>query len=1006
MEKETRNNPSATNEAQQTSGFSTGSDLEGGGARGTSGGSEKHSDRTIDKSESTRDTPLSPTTPLASAASNVPDHQRDEGAPHRSFTVSVVRNTAPGGKLSKVYRYDEESGAVKKETNARLSVGSVTEETFDSIEAFMKRRSNLEPHEALMMGRPIYSPATVRTQKALKRISPDRRKEEGIIARDREHVSWPEGASLVMLDLDKPEEIPQELQDRVPKSPDDWRTLLIDCIPALRNVPMAWAPSSSSHIHHGETPLRGLQGQRFYFVVESGLITSDFKEVLRHELITRKLAWYMISKSGALLERFPFDLLVYQPERLDFAAGPVCHPPLEWRPAEWKTWNSDGPYLAATNLPTISQADLRRAHGIMEAKYKAKLPEARSIQDEWIEETGRRIALSHKGLEPSIGKSVARHAVRRGVLLPEFVLTDSEGQEVSVAEILADPAEYEGRRFHDPLEPDYRNDSRIAVCLVDGGGRVLIYSHAHGGQTWRCQPQVIQVKLGRIHQSVDQITEALQEDSCDLYVHGSEIIDVVESEAEMQSLEPDGLALRIQRRFDVVGQNQKGVWVPKNISPRDLRALNSEAHSLPIPKLKGIVRGPYARADGTIVDEPGYDAASEVLYLSASECPPRVRETVGLAQAEEALRTLLSPFSEFPFDTNVDRGVLLAALLTAVVRPSIEIAPAYLVTAPSAGSGKTILTQAIGLLQTGTLPAVTTLPERDEEIRKLVFAVLRQGAGYLLFDNAVRGSRIESAALAGLITSPKVAQRVLQYSLNETRPNRLTVAFTGNNISTFGDMNRRVLKMRITPPEEHPWTRSFEFHPIRRVRARWLSLRIAALELYRAGRQDGAPDPEESSAFPQWDQVVRPVIDWIIARLDVGVGFVDPTESFKSGYADDPESEALGDLLEALREVFGARDFQVKDVEDAIRADCGLSGLNDVDETDRDDESPAERLAKARRAALGPPPRTGDYSLQLGLYFAKYEGRVTRGFHLAKSGKSGGSRRWSVQTASAEETAA
>ena len=298
----------------------------------------------------------------------------------------------------------------------------------------------------------------------------------------------------------------------------------------------------------GDEELRGLSGQRFYFVIDSGLHTEHFKTTLRRALILKGFVWHQVSKSGSLLERFPFDLAVYQASRLDFAAGPHCPPPLEWRPVPWRVWNEGGPLLSLPAAPEISEADRRRIEHTVNESRRARKPESRAVREQWIEDTGRTVALHHQDLDPEQARAIAREAVERGVLAPQFILTDQEGTSVTVGELMSNPQEHHGRRFHDPLEPDYRNDPRIAVFLVDDRGRARVFSHAHGGQWWRCGGRVVQVRLGLLHESVASIKAGLEEDTCDLYRHGDAIVEVDSVECRMRPLEADGLALRGVRR--------------------------------------------------------------------------------------------------------------------------------------------------------------------------------------------------------------------------------------------------------------------------------------------------------------------------------------------------------------------------------------------------------------------------------------------------------------------------
>ncbi len=896
----------------------------------------------------------------------------------RAFSVSVVTNTAPNGKLCKVHRYDSSTESLRTDTHALLSRGTIESISFDSISAFVQHRAQLASSEALLFGQPCYPAATVLTQSALRGIPKPKRREERIIARDRAHISWSDRPSVVMLDLDRPEAFPDEVKDRLPKDPEGTRDFLLDCIPALRDVPMAWAPSSSSCIYRDAEELRGISGQRFYFVIDSGLAIPRFKEALRHALIERDLAWFQVSKSGSRLERYPFDLSVYQPERLDFAAGPECIPPLAWRPPDPIIWHDEGDYLHTENLPQISADEQAKAVYKLANLKQAVAEEAAASYEIWAQDTGRRIAARQGIHDLDLATSVARAAVEE------------------------DPRKHEGRRFHDPVEPDYRGDNRIAVFQLDGAGRASIYSHAHGGHRWRCSRRIITVRIGLIDETVDRIRAALEQDTCDLYRSGDAIVAIDEAEGRMKPLDHDALALRLHRRFDVVGLSQGGNWVPRNLPVRHLKALMSEASSLPIPRLSSVVRGPFARADGSIVDEPGYDPVGEVMYVSESETPPTVRREVDVEAATEALRDLMRPFSGFPFKSDLDRGVCLSAILTGAVRQSIEIAPGFMYTATMAGTGKTTLAQAVGLFQTGSPVPVSALPSEDDEIRKHLFASLRQGQTYLLLDNAERGSELASPVIANLITGPSFEGRVLGASVVESRPNRMTVAFTGNNIRMRGDLNRRILTVALDAKVERPWEREFDFNPIEFIRANWHHLRIAALEIIQAWRCAGAPEPTGSTGFPEWDTVVRGPICWLIDNVDIGVGFADPKDAMNLAYEDETESEELGALLRTWHELLGDREVLAREA--LVEAQAGehvALGMASASPDDLEAAKKQEAFSDAFRLALRQAGGTNEATV-LGRYLKAHEGVIVGGLRFESTGKSGGSRRWRVRRVGGE----
>ena len=944
---------------------------------------------------------LSPTPPSGRTTKSRPGSSSQPAEPTvtkaaRPFTVSVVRNTEHGGRLCKELEYDEESEKVVSRAAAFLTNGSIKSTDFSSIGDFAAYRKKLGENEALVMGHPIYPNAQIVTQAALGRIPRDKRLEEHIIARDRAHITWAEGRALVMLDLDCPDRFPPEVQSLAPTTPEGWRELLIDCIPALEGVQMAWAPSSSSYIYQGGQELHGPRGQRFYFGIESGVHTPQFAEALHDALVLRDLAWFLVSKSGSRLKRLPFDFAVFHPEHLDFAAPPQCVPPLVWRPQEPIVWNDGGSFLLAKDIVGASVAERRSIEAKLRARRQAKAEEAQIVRREWVEETGRSIAL-RSGRDHVAGAAVARAAIELGVLLPGFVLTDSEGESVTVAELLEDPEKHHGRRLRDPIEPEYRDDARIAVFLAGDGGNAAIYSHAHGGQKWRCELRVPTVRLGLINQTVDSIRAALEQDHCRLYRNGNTLVSVNEATATLQPLDVEGIGLRLQRQFNVMGLDKKGDWIPKNIPQRDLKALMSEASTVPVPNLVGVVRGPYAHQDGTVADEPGYDPVSQVLYVSDQPYPPIARRAPSIGQAREALQRLWHPVSRFPYETDTDRGVVLAAMLSAVARPSLPIAPGYIIGAHAAGTGKTYLAQAIGALQTGLQVAAAQLPERDEEIRKHVFAALLQGSTYLLYDNAERGSEIDSAVLASLVTGPMIEGRVLGLSSVERRPNRLTVVVTGNNLGLRGDLNRRFLNVRLDAGVEYPWKREFDFHPVSHVLANWVLLRTAALELIQAWLTQGAPAARGASGFPEWDAVVRSAVVWIADFVDTGIGFGDPVVALEEAHEEDPEADTLRAFLHAWFALFADKEMLVREVEDVVnRSDGSLDDLGSGDPAEGSQPSPEENFVEARRAALGPSGDRTSGGQQLGQYLSKHAGRVAGGLRLSKGGHSGGARRWAV----------
>jgi hypothetical protein len=370
--------------------------------------------------------------------------------------------------------------------------------------------------------------------------------------------------------------------------------------------------------------------------------------------------------------------------------------------------------------------------------------------------------------------------------------------------------------------------------------------------------------------------------------------------------------------------------------------------------LNAVINAPVVLPDGSVLDQSGYHAGSRLFFDPMGQEVQPVPSNPTMDEAEAALAMLWAPFESFPFVDAFAKGAMLAALLTAVERPVLPTAPALAFDAPVQGSGKTLLARCVGYLATGREP--DTFPHTkgrdDEEIRKRLFAALVMGTATLLWDN-VTGS-FDSAAMAGFLTAPVMADRVLGKSQALRLPNRALLIFTGNNITFEGDMPRRVIKCRIDPRSATPFAREFAMDPLDHVRTHRLDMVTAACTLIRAYQTSGAASAKgRMASFEEWDDIVRQTVVWVGATVSIGE-FGDPMELVREAQVDDPMVDALGDLLQALADRFGATWFTGKDVQRVIDGSILLTlkeALNDL--AGRDISSNARSIGKLLSAHKG-----------------------------------------------------
>jgi hypothetical protein len=341
---------------------------------------------------------------------------------------------------------------------------------------------------------------------------------------------------------------------------------------------------------------------------------------------------------------------------------------------------------------------------------------------------------------------------------------------------------------------------------------------------------------------------------------------------------------------------------PRRINAPDKAALTflSRVGEWRLPLLRGTISAPTLRPDGTILQSPGYDAATQLWYDACGIRYPPIPESPTRAAAQAALERLIDVFSTIPFKTNVDHSVALAFALTALVRRSLPSAPLGAITAPVARTGKTLIADCIAILAMGTVAPAMTLPSSDEEAEKTALAVLMEGDPVVLIDNVERP--LGGDWLCTMLTSEYKSQRLLGRSEMVKVPTTTLVLATGNHLVIQGDLRARALVCRIDANIEHPERREFE----RELREQFMAARpelvAAGLTLMRAFIATGQSAHDQVAqwgGFEQWSAMVRAPLVWL--------GCDDPCDSFKELEQNDPERMQLLQMIGAWCDSFPDR---------------------------------------------------------------------------------------------------
>lgn len=568
--------------------------------------------------------------------------------------------------------------------------------------------------------------------------------------------------------------------------------------------------------------------------------------------------------------------------------------------------------------------------GVQHLKDVAKAeirPAAEAAKGEFIERKAAEIAKAAGRDATDDDRDAVRRGIDGGALADDWVMwVDDEAGEfvpVTVREILANPTCYHRRVCLDPLEPDYDGGRPVAM-LFTLGGPARVHSFARGGRTFRLMPAVdrIELRSGREAEAAREAAAALARRS-DIYLLGGQLAlqrgDSLERLGRAGRQYVAGSSLQFYRKQP----QPNGGWRETDVNPPRgvLEMLTVPDVLAPIRPADGVITAPTMRLDGAVLSEPGYDA--ETRLVLALDDALEIRETPSLDDAIGALDELRYPWSQFPYASDLDRAVMLAGVLTAVVRAVLPTAPIIAGDAAAAGSGKTLMMTSLGVLAGGVAPMILPIVQgAPDEQRKRLMSVLAVSPRSVLQDNIV--GIWDCPVLAAMLTSESMTDRILGCSETATLPNRTLWLASGNNLTPAGDLTRRVLISRIDPGIERPFAREFAFNPTDYVKRHRLALVRAALTVLRAYRvADPAPAPGALASFEAWDAMVRQPVAWLARHVE---GLADPMDAVTGRMALDPEQERWGGVLEGIRRVLGQRVFETRELAEAYHLGLALVG--------------------------------------------------------------------------------
>lgn len=398
-----------------------------------------------------------------------------------------------------------------------------------------------------------------------------------------------------------------------------------------------------------------------------------------------------------------------------------------------------------------------------------------------------------------------------------------------------------------------------------------------------------------------------------------------------------------------------GNWKRIDVPPRIIQLLCKSQSYEHLPVLNGIARQPYFASDGELITQAGYNEKTLLFgHFDASEfniLEPTRRK------AESCLAELNALLDEFPFEQEADRVAALCAMLTATVRSSLEVAPAFNITATTSGSGKSYLSSILMPFAGPGQPLLVSYPATQDEATKIMTSLFLKNPPAIGFDD-MQTDWLPHSVINRALTAPTITERVLGYSKSATVSTASFIVGTGNNVSPRRDMCRRVVTIHLAPQTATPATIAYKGRPVEAVRSKRAHYVSCALTIIGAWKAAGSPraDVPQIASYDQWSDMCRQPLLWL--------GLTDPAASLIDQVYNDPDLDLLTHLFEVWFKRLGGRPMTVRKL------------IKDAVERYEDLREILEELPIVDHKVINPG--------KLGWYLGKNAGRIAGEFQLAK----------------------
>ena len=316
-----------------------------------------------------------------------------------------------------------------------------------------------------------------------------------LIARIAANIVY-RGPAFALIDFDT-KGMPATVASEMQRHGGFWPALLT-VLPVLEGVARLTRSSTSAGLSRSDTGavIAGSDGVHVYLVVKDGADIERFLRALHDRCWLKGLGWFVVSRSGALLNRSLVDRMVGQASRLVFEGGPVLKPPLQQDKASRRPVSIAGVVLdTLAACPPLTIVEQSRLDELKARERERLAPEKAKAQAAFVERQAKKL-VARKGLTEAAARQVVLRQCE-GILRPDIELKfdDPDLAGCTVGDVLADPERFEGETLADPLEGEEYGPCKARI-MRRADGTPWIHSFAHGRTVYELKHDAASVRRG------------------------------------------------------------------------------------------------------------------------------------------------------------------------------------------------------------------------------------------------------------------------------------------------------------------------------------------------------------------------------------------------------------------------------------------------------------------------------------------------------------------------------